>query len=83
MSQFQKLVSKMRNSPQGWRINDLKKVLDGYGFVEGHSNGGSHVTFSHPKLEKINTIPVHKPIKAVYVKQLIEQIDYLEENNNA
>lgn len=80
MSKFEKKVAKMRNNPQGWGIDDLRPVFERYGFVEGPANPGSHVSFSHPKLEKINTIPIHKPIKSVYVKQLIDQIDYLEEN---
>lgn len=80
MSQFEKLESKMRNNPKGWVIEDLRKILKAYGFVEGVSGRGSHVTFSHPDLVDILTIPVHKPIKPVYVKQIIAQIDYLKEN---
>lgn len=81
MSKFEKLLSRMRNNPRNWTIEDVRKVFIKYGFSEGKSSGGSHVSFSHPNLEEILTIPVHKPIKSIYVKQLIEKIDYLEENN--
>lgn len=83
MSKSEKLLSKMRNNQKNWRIDDLRKVFNQYGFIEGSSNGGSHISFSHPNLEEILTVPVHKPIKAIYVKQLIEKIDYLEENYDA
>lgn len=80
MSTSEKLLFNMRNNHKNWRIDDLRKVFKQYGFVEKHSSGGSHISFSHPNLDEILTIPVHKPIKSIYVKQLIEKIDYLEEN---
>lgn len=74
MSKSDKLLVKMRNNPRDWHIQDIEKVAAYYGFEKRH-HSGSHVTFSHAKLDQILTVPAHRPIKAVYVKKLLALID--------
>lgn len=43
MTKQEKILSKMRNNPQGWRIDDLKKISDRLGIIY-RQPGTSHVT---------------------------------------
>lgn len=76
MVKLEKLLNNMRNNPRDWSIRDIEKVANQHGFTKRHTSG-SHATFSHPELVQILTVPVHKPIKAVYVKKLLKLIDEL------
>ena len=74
MPKLEKLLSKMQNNPQNWKIEDIERVANHYGFKK-RTTSGSHATFSHPDLVQILTVPVHRPIKAVYVKKLMKLIN--------
>lgn len=66
------------------RFDELRKVLESYGY-EMHSprGGSSHVTFRKAGCNPI-TIPKHEPIKTVYVemvKAVVEsEVNYDEED---
>lgn len=52
------------------RFDELKKVLESYGYVMYAPRGGnSHFTFRKPGCNPI-TIPKHEPIKKVYVEMV-------------
>ena len=57
------------------RFDELRKVLESYGYVMNAPKGGSsHYTFRKAGCQPI-TIPKHEPIKKVYVemvKQIVE-----------
>lgn len=72
-------MEKMRNNPRDWNISDLEVVANRYG-VMVRKGKGSHVSFGHPKLQDIITVPAHRPIKPVYVKQFVSFIDALQED---
>lgn len=74
MGKIEKLILNMRNNPQNWRIDDVERIASYYGFTKRLASG-SHVTFAHPLLTDILTIPAHKPIKPVYIKKLLQFID--------
>lgn len=66
----------MRNNPRDWKIETLISVAEKYG-VEIRNHGGSHHVFSHPGVVLVVSVPAHRPIKPIYVKQfvlLIEQV---------
>ena len=73
MTAAAKILGRMRNSPTGWRIEDLKTVAARFK-IEYRQPGTSHVTFRHPSGTKL-TIPARRPIKPVYVKKFLELID--------
>lgn len=79
MSKAKKIITKMRNNPRDWNIEDLKTIADWYGLVH-RQPGTSHVTFRSALGLKI-TVPAHKPIKPVYIKQFLALIDELEDKN--
>jgi hypothetical protein len=77
MPRVEKIIARMKTNPRDWRIEDLKIVANHYG-IEWRQYGTSHVTFRHPNAEKI-TVPAHKPIKPIYVREFLKMIAQLEE----
>ena len=73
MSRIEKLIAKMRNNPRDWQIEDINAIAERFG-IEYRQPGTSHVTFRTNSGEKV-TIPAHKPIKPVYIKQFIALLD--------
>lgn len=73
MSKAIKIIAKMRNNPRDWNIEDLKTIAERHSLIY-RQPGTSHVTFRSVKGQKI-TIPAHKPIKPLYVKQFPALID--------
>lgn len=76
MSKIDKLLTKMRNNPRDWKIEDIKAIADRCG-IDYRQPGTSHVTFRTKTGEKF-TVPVRKPIKPIYIKLFIAMIDELE-----
>ena len=73
MSKWDKLLSKIQTLSKDLRFNELRKVLESYGYVmNAPKNGSSHYTFRKPGCQPI-TIPKHEPIKKIYVK-IVKQI---------
>ena len=68
----------MRNNPRDWRIEDLKTVADRFGILY-RQHRTSHVTFRSPAGSMV-TVPVRRPIKAVYIKQFLRLIEVGEAN---
>lgn len=76
MSRFKKQIEKMRANPRDWRIEELQGIAKRCG-ISYRQPGSSHVTFRSDLGQKV-TVPAHKPIKPVYIKQFIELIEGLE-----
>ncbi|MDD2770536.1 MAG: type II toxin-antitoxin system HicA family toxin [Methylococcus sp.] len=77
MSKHAKTLAKTRNNPKDWRIDDLLAEASHYG-IEVRNDGGSHHVFSHKCAPQPLSVPAHRPIKPIYVRQFIELIDTLE-----
>lgn len=78
MSPAEKTLERMRNNPRDWRIEDVISVAERYG-IEIRNKGGSHHAFSYPGINEHVSMPAHKPIKPVYIKQFVALIDAIEE----
>ena|GEM_PF-582551 len=72
LSKAQKLIEAMANNPQDWQIDQVKTVANASGLTV-HCPGGSHHVVRNAAGAKIS-IPAHRPIKAIYIKQLIRMI---------
>ena len=77
MSQAEKRLDAMRANPAGdWRIDDVESVCRAYGVrCRPASGGGSHYNLSHPSKAEILTIPARRPIKQVYIRELVALLD--------
>ena len=83
MSKWDKLLTRVCALPKDLRFDELRKVLEGYGYeMKTPKSGSSHYTFRKSGCQPI-TIPKHEPIKKVYVemvKQIVESEAINDEN---
>ena len=80
MSQFDKLLQQIKNLDRNMRFDELRKVLEHYGYsMSGPASGSSHKIFRKPGKYPI-TIPQHEPIKRVYVEMVKEIVESEEDN---
>ncbi len=75
MSQFEKLLQRIRNLDKNLRFYELQKVLESYGYeMYAPSSGSSHRTFRKKGCVPI-TIPLHEPVKRAYVEMVKEVVE--------
>lgn len=77
MTKADKLLAQMRhNAAADWTIADVARVCGGLGWqCLPPSGGGSHWKVTAPGAEAILTVPARRPIKAVYIRQLLAMIE--------
>ena len=84
MSQFDKLLQRIRALDKNMRFEELQKVLEHYehyGYtMSGPASGSSHKSF-RKKGKATITIPQHNPIKRAYVEE-VKAIVESEENDD-
>lgn len=80
MSRWEKLLSRICSLSKDLRFDELRKVLESYGYImNAPKSGSSHFTFRKTGCQPI-TIPKHEPIKKVYV-EMVKQIVESEAKN--
>lgn len=81
MSKWNKLLKKICTLSKDVRFDELRKVLESYGYtMYSPSGGSSHFTFRKSGCKPI-TVPKHEPIKKAYV-EMVREIIESEENGN-
>ena len=81
MSRFDKLLQRIKSLDKNMRFEELKKVLEYYGYtMSGPAGERSHKSF-RKKGKSTITIPQHNPIKRTYVEE-VKAIVESEENND-
>jgi len=70
-----KAITATRNNPRDWRIEQIESVAASAG-LKVRKNGGSHVVIQRDGCPLEVCVPARKPIKAVYVVQLLALIDW-------
>lgn len=81
MSRWDKLLKKILKLSKELRLDELRKVLESYGYQMNAPKGGSsHYTFRKEEFMPI-TIPKHEPIKKVYV-EMVKRVIESEERNH-
>jgi len=73
MSRKDKLIEAIKNNPKNVRFEDLKKILESLGYT-AVNRGGSHYVFTKEASLSL-TIPYKRPVKVIYVKQVIKIIE--------
>ena len=76
MSKPLKLLAKMRQNPNNWRIEELETIAKNYS-INVRKSGGSHVVFEHPSWVELLSVPSRRPIKAIYIKIFLLLVDAL------
>lgn len=81
MSKWDKLIKRICTLSKDFRFDELRKVLESYGYVMNvPRSGSSHYTFRKPGHRPI-TIPKHEPIKKVYVEMVRLIVESEAEND--
>lgn len=76
VTQFAKRMAGLRNNPRNVPFEDVHKILINHGFHHRAPRAGSsHHTYSHPDLIDIVTVPYGRPVKAYYVKKMLQALD--------
>lgn len=73
MSQSEKTLKRMRNNPDGWRIEDLQAIARRFD-IDWRHDGTSHcvfITFTGKTLP----VPAKKPIKPIYIKKFLALLE--------
>jgi hypothetical protein len=73
MSKPEKMIEKMKQNPQGWQIEDLQSVARRNNITWRHESGSHCIFFFAPG--KSLSVPAHRPIKQVYVKQFLSLLE--------
>ena len=81
VSKWDKLLARIQTLSKDLRFEELRRVLESYGYTMSQPHGGSsHCTFRKPGCMPV-TIPTHEPIKAAYVLMVKEIIESEAENH--
>lgn len=75
MARGEKLLERMRANPRDWRIEDVERLCAAFGVSCTPPRKGSHYKVKHASQEEILTIPAHRPVKQVYVVDLVRFIE--------
>jgi hypothetical protein len=72
-----KRLENMRRNPRSdWKIADVEAICKEYDILcHPVSGGGSHYKVGHPRMTNKLTIPFKRPIKPVYIRQLVKFVD--------
>jgi len=79
MNAAAKLFEAMHRNPLDWRIEQLQTVARQFG-MSVRCEGGSHHVFSHSAVPDVVSVPAHRPIKPVYVRQFVALVDKVKES---
>ena len=75
MSAWDKLLVRILTLSNDLRFDEVRKVLEAYGYeMKSPRSGSSHATFRKKSCAPL-TIPRHEPIKKVYVQMLKEIVE--------
>ncbi len=81
MSKWDKLIARICNLSKDLRFDELRKVLESFGYeMSTPRSGSSHYTFRKQGCMPI-TIPKHEPIKRIYV-EMVRQVVESEVNDD-
>lgn len=81
MSKWDKLIARICSLSKDLRFNELRKVLESYGYeMNAPSSGSIHYAFRKQGCMPI-TVPKHEPVKKVYV-EMVRQIVEGEAKND-
>lgn len=75
MSQADKTLQKMRNSSDGWRIEELQAIARRFE-IDWRHDGTSHCVFITAS-GKTLPVPAKKPIKPIYIKKFLLLLEEL------
>ncbi len=80
MASADKLLAAMRANSRDWRIEDVVNVCRANGADCTPPRNGSHYKVKHADMAAILTFPAHRPIKPIYIRELVRFIDAMRKD---
>ena len=72
MARKKSILSKMEVNPRGdWSMSDIETLARQEGLEVRKPSRGSHYVVSSPKLRDALTVPYNRPIKPIYIRNLV------------
>ena len=65
------------NPKKDLQISNLESIAEYYG-IDIRKSGESHVVFGHNESGIVVTVPAHRPIKPIYIKQFIILVESVQ-----
>jgi len=79
MTRRQKRRFKIARNPKNVRFEDLRRLLEDYGFELRRTKGSHHSFVGYAGDEKVTlVIPFRRPLKRVYVEKVLTILDEIE-----
>lgn len=76
MSKPRTTLERMRANPQGdWTLRDVERLCSETGLIVEPPTRGSHFKVYSARLAGTLTLPARRPIKPVYIRQLVGLVD--------
>jgi hypothetical protein len=75
MGRGEKLLERMRGNPRDWRIEDVEALCSAFELDFDEPRRGSHYSVRNPGTARKLTIPFARPIRPVYIRQLVRLVD--------
>ncbi len=83
MSKWDKLLSRLLSLDKNLRFDELRRILESYGYsMKAPSGGSSHYTFRKKGKNPI-TIPKHEPIKKIYIEMVRAVVEEEMQDENS
>jgi predicted RNA binding protein YcfA (HicA-like mRNA interferase family) len=74
MSNAEKILQQMKSNPKDdWTPNKIKIICKAFN-ITLRQRGTSHAVLTNMRGEHL-TVPMHKPIKPLYIRRLVELIE--------
>jgi predicted RNA binding protein YcfA (HicA-like mRNA interferase family) len=72
-----RLYRQVEQNRKNCKFEWLSALLESYGYVQRPTSGTSHRIFKRPRRNPIS-VPVRKPVKERYVREVLDAIDDIE-----
>ena len=83
MTKREKLRRRIERNPKNVSFDDLRTLLESFGFELKRSRGSHHSFVAEIGSQKyILVVPFQRPLKSVYVKQALAMIKQIEESES-
>lgn len=75
MAPKRSLLDRMSENPRDdWTFDDIAKLANQEGLELAAPTRGSHHTLRSPFLRDVQTVPYKRPVKVIYVKQVVSYV---------
>jgi predicted RNA binding protein YcfA (HicA-like mRNA interferase family) len=75
MGKLEKLIQKFLNNPPETRFEDVRYLLEAFGYIEVRSKGSHHIFRNESGQKVVISKKGGQKVKGIYVKSIVELLD--------